>query len=189
MQKKLSATAIPTKGIAEIFNESENYSIVVKAMKNYDILEMAEITIALPDGNGWIGTIQDFKAMQSYMGNAFKAISNYGGEPEELKEIQAMLSHFGQTVELPPPSPERSKELALISCIMTHNFFEDMMKHSRTQGMIHCYDLIADWAGEFYDKYRYHEEWEDVPADFPGATGWEDSICLFTKSKIEGLWK
>lgn len=171
-----------------ISSTKENFVITVADSKEGEPLELAQITIHLL-GRVWNGSIQDIAAIHSYGLNAFNMIAKYGGEDvTELKELQQLLQHFGQTVELPAPSPERSKELALISCIMTHNFFEEMMKHSRTQGMIHCYDLIADWAGEFYDKYRYHVEWEDVPADFPGATGWEDSICMFTKSKIEGLW-
>lgn len=112
-----------------VTNVSENYSISVSCLDEKDKdRELAEITIIMPDGSKWTGTIQCFMAIRAFAGNALEEVAdweraqinefNESSEKtyETIEELRSLLSHFskGEVISVPAQIKNLSAELAHI---------------------------------------------------------------------------
>ena len=173
--------------------EKEGWTLHIDTTDGGDNRELARIKF-LRGNRVWEGSITDLMCMSNYALNSLNLLCKLNQQgTEETEELKALLSSFKiETSSLPSTDAthERGKEMAMISCIMSTHFFDDMVASSRSGGVIASYDRIADWADEFYNLYR-NFNWEDMvhadgkPCEFPKANGWEDVVILFTREKMK----
>jgi hypothetical protein len=87
-----------------------------------------------------------------------------------------------------------ASEVARVTVILTHNFFDKLLKERGSMGYMDCVDLIQTWAIEFVNTFAYVEEWEawidsDENPYKKDTSCWDDVIVRFGFDKLKSIQK